>query len=296
MDLSWLESLNPAQRAAVTHGDGPLLVIAGAGTGKTRTLACRVAWLIDQGVPAERILLLTFTRRAAAEMVSRATNLAGQSVARVWGGTFHSVANRLLRIHGSALGLPPEFTVMDEADSAGLMGMLLSELETAVKSDRRFPRKETLLRIYSRMVNAGDKLSEVCARHFPWCSDYMDAMRPVFEQYIVRKRTNQVLDYDDLLLYWKALCGVPELGDMLRPSGAAPPPPCRGPRSPRRPLLPGRGSPQHARFSAAFSGHPHGDPGRELPFAAADPGGLQRGDDPGRRSLHQEPAHDPRRW
>ena len=121
MAITWLEGLNPAQRQAVTHGDGPLLIVAGAGTGKTKTLACRVAHLIDRGVSRERILLLTFTRRAADEMLSRAGRLVGnESGVKVWGGTFHAVANRLLRIHEAALNLPREFTVMDESDAADL--------------------------------------------------------------------------------------------------------------------------------------------------------------------------------
>ena len=121
----WLENLNDQQRQAVVHGDGPLLVIAGAGTGKTMTLACRVAELIGKGVPPERILLLTFTRRAAAEMIRRASNMSGLSSAgKVWGGTFHAMANRLLRIYGEAMGLSPEFTIMDQSDAGDLMNLI----------------------------------------------------------------------------------------------------------------------------------------------------------------------------
>src|SRR6202022_4661475 len=151
------ESPNPAQLEAVTCGDGPVLVIAGAGTGKTWTLACRVAYLIEQGVPPERILLLTFSRRAAREMLSRAGRLVShQSTGKVWGGTFHAIANRLLRLYGRALGLSPDFTVLDQADMADLMDLIRGELHPARdKRDRRFPRKDTLVSIYSRMVNAG---------------------------------------------------------------------------------------------------------------------------------------------
>jgi len=146
--------LNPQQRAAVIHGEGPLLIVAGAGTGKTTTLAARVAHLLDRGVPAERILLLTFTRRSAREMLQRAATLSGHPDAeRVWGGTFHAVGNRLLRLHGQTLGLSPDFTVLDQGDAAEVIGLLREELGF-VTTERRFPRKETIAAIYSRTVNA----------------------------------------------------------------------------------------------------------------------------------------------
>jgi hypothetical protein len=140
------DELNEAQRAAVAHGEGPLLIVAGAGTGKTTTLACRVAALIERGVRPERILLLTFSRRASREMLARAERAtgaqkAGQQTGRVWGGTFHAVGNRLLRLHGRALGLAPDFTVLDQADGADVMNLVREELGLAAK-DRRFPRKE----------------------------------------------------------------------------------------------------------------------------------------------------------
>ncbi|MBI4580889.1 MAG: ATP-dependent helicase, partial [Planctomycetes bacterium] len=200
----YLEGLNEPQRQAVTHGDGSLLVIAGAGTGKTRTLACRVACLIDGGVSPERILLLTFTRRAAAEMLGRAGRMIGPGAAKVWGGTFHAVANRLLRIYAGALGIAVDFTVIDQGDAADVMNLIRGELGVA-KGDRRFPRKETLVRIYSRTVNAGDKLSTVLERNFPWCEHAIDEIRAIFDRFAQRKRDNNVLDYDDLLLFWRAL-------------------------------------------------------------------------------------------
>src|SRR5439155_17057035 len=138
--------LNPQQREAVTCGDGPVLVVAGAGSGKTMTLACRVAWLLGRGVAPERILLLTFSRRAAREMLTRAARISGGATdagRRVWGGTFHAVANRLLRLHGRALGLQPDFTVLDQADGADLMNLIRGELGPAARQ-RRFPRKDTL--------------------------------------------------------------------------------------------------------------------------------------------------------
>ncbi|HXJ66503.1 MAG TPA: ATP-dependent helicase [Actinomycetota bacterium] len=207
LDANWLDTLNPPQREAVTHGGGPLLVVAGAGSGKTWTLACRVAHLIDSGVPPHRILLLTFSRRAAREMLSRAERLidgSGAPATRVWGGTFHAVANRLLRLYARQLGLAPDFTVLDQADGADLMNLIRSDLGLAAR-ERRFPRKETLASIHSRVVNAGTPLGEVLKRHFPWCLEEADGIREVFRAYTARKRVHLVLDYDDLLVYWRAL-------------------------------------------------------------------------------------------
>jgi DNA helicase II / ATP-dependent DNA helicase PcrA len=149
-------------------------------------------------------LLLTFARRAAAEMIGRAGRMIGPSSAKVWGGTFHAVANRLLRVYAGAVGLPQDFTVIDQGDAADLMNIVRNELGVA-KGNKRFPRKETLVKIYSRTVNAGDKLSSVLERYFPWCSEDIDGIRPIFEGYTRRKRDNNVLDYDDLLLFLKAL-------------------------------------------------------------------------------------------
>jgi DNA helicase-2/ATP-dependent DNA helicase PcrA len=202
---SWLTGLNPQQRDAVMHVEGPLLIIAGAGTGKTRTLACRVARLIDEGVPAERILLLTFTRRASADMLRRSgAMIADRSVGRVWGGTFHAVANRLLRRYGTAVGLRDGFTVMDQSDAASLFGMLRTELGHS-GSKRRFPKKETIAAVYSRTVNARTPLSETVEARFPWVVDHVDALRDIFRAYTARKKAHNVVDYDDLLLYWSAL-------------------------------------------------------------------------------------------
>jgi DNA helicase-2/ATP-dependent DNA helicase PcrA len=215
--------LNPAQLEAVTCGDGPVLVIAGAGTGKTWTLACRVAHLIERGVPPERILLLTFSRRAAREMLSRAGRLVDrQRTGKVWGGTFHATANRLLRIYGRALGLSPDFTVLDQADMADLMDLIRGELHpprntsalSQKATERRFPRKDTLVAIYSRMVNAGEPLSGVLVHAFPWCRDDGDGIRAIFAEYTRRKRAGNVLDYDDLLLFWRALGETPVAPDV----------------------------------------------------------------------------------
>ena len=214
------DALNEAQREAVTHGEGPLLIVAGAGTGKTTTLASRVAWLLAEGVLPERVLLLTFSRRAAREMTSRAERIVGASDAcgvdasRVWSGTFHAVANRLLRLHGQALGLTPDFTVLDQADAADVMNLLRDDLGLSGR-ERRFPRKETLVGIYSRTVNAGEKLGDVLKRHYPWCLDESEGIREIFGAYTDRKRAQHVLDYDDLLLFWKALATSPATRTQL---------------------------------------------------------------------------------
>ncbi|MEK6797530.1 MAG: ATP-dependent helicase [Planctomycetota bacterium] len=215
MTSSWLEELNPAQRQAAAFGDGPLLIVAGAGTGKTRTLVARVASLLQRGVRPDRVLLLTFTRRAADEMRSRVGRLVDSSTAgRVWGGTFHAVANRLLRIHADAVGLSSEFTVMDESDAADLMNLVRGELGLG-KSPRRFPRKETLVKVYSHTVNAQRPLRDVLQTHFPWCAADLDGIRAVFEGFVQRKKARQLLDFDDLLLYWSQLCQTARVGELV---------------------------------------------------------------------------------
>ena len=152
----WLGELNPEQRMAVTHQGGPLLVLAGAGTGKTTTLCARVAWLLTEGVPAERVLLLTFTRRAAREMIERARSMAKRALpgaGQMVGGTFHSLAHRMVRLHASSLALPPGFGVLDAADATDLLDLVRQEQGHAAAS-RRFPRAQTMLDIYSRTVNS----------------------------------------------------------------------------------------------------------------------------------------------
>jgi DNA helicase-2/ATP-dependent DNA helicase PcrA len=205
------DELNPEQRRAATHGDGPLLIIAGAGTGKTTTLAARVTTLLERDVRPERILLLTFSRRASREMLDRAERAGHRDAGRIWGGTFHAVANRLIRVHAQALGLSPAFTVLDQADGADVMNLLRDELGYAART-KRFPRKETLAQIHSRVVNAGEKLDAVVERHYPWCVEEIDGIRDIFRAYTARKREQQTLDYDDLLLFWKALASAPTTG------------------------------------------------------------------------------------
>src|SRR6478735_8929542 len=212
----WLEQLNDEQRAAATHSGGPLLILAGAGTGKTTTLCARVAWLVTEGVPAERILLLTFTRRASREMLQRARGLVPAS-SRVLGGTFHSVAHRLVRRHAAALGLPSGFGVLDAGDAADVLDLLREEHGHAA-SRTRFPRKGTLLDIYSRTVNAQQPLSGVISTHFPWCEEHREAISALFKAYTARKRELGVADLDDLLLFWRALAADDVIGPLLAAS------------------------------------------------------------------------------
>ncbi len=201
--LAWIEELNARQREAVTHGNGPLLVVAGAGSGKTRTLAYRVAYLISQGVMPERILLLTFTRRAAEEMLKRAADHTinqSQTTRRVWGGTFHSFANRVLRMYARPAGLAAGFSVIDRTDAEDFLNVVRNELGL-VRKGRRFPQKSICMDIYSRKVNSSEDLRQVLTRHYPWCLEWEADLTSLFKSYVDRKQKQNVLDYDDLLLY-----------------------------------------------------------------------------------------------
>ncbi len=212
---SYLDGLNEDQRSAVVHGSGPLLIVAGAGTGKTRTLAARVAHLIETGTPAERIMLLTFTRRAAAEMVRRAdAAVHGADASPVWGGTFHATAHRLLRRYGRAVGLDEGFTVLDRSDVESLFGMVRSDLGHG-RSRVRFPRKETIASIYSRVVNAQTPLGGTLEERFPWCSEHGEELKEIFREFTRRKQATNVVDYDDLLVYWRGLMAS-DAGEAVR--------------------------------------------------------------------------------
>jgi DNA helicase-2/ATP-dependent DNA helicase PcrA len=212
-------ALTDQQRAAVAHDGGHLLIVAGAGTGKTTTLASRLAALVERGTAPERIMLLTFSRRAASELLRRAEGLAGHDVARrVWGGTFHAVGSRILRRHGSALGLDPDFSVLDQADAADLLQLVRSELhahDRVQPLDKRHAKKETMAAILSRVVNTSTPLSKVLADDFPWCRDEQAELKAAFEAYTARKRSTAVLDYDDLLLCWAALVRTPAAAPLL---------------------------------------------------------------------------------
>ena len=223
----YLDGLNDAQRAAVEHGVGgsdrarPLLIIAGAGSGKTNTLAHRVAHLVMSGADPRRILLLTFTRRAAAEMTRRAERICSGALGPrsgasglTWSGTFHAVGARLLRQHARSIGLDPAFTILDREDAADLMNLVRNELGLADQKSR-FPRKATCLAIYSFAVNAQAPMAEVLARSFPWCDAWEAELTRLFAAYVDAKQRQNVLDYDDLLLYWSHMMQVPEVATLV---------------------------------------------------------------------------------
>jgi DNA helicase-2/ATP-dependent DNA helicase PcrA len=223
---SHLAQLNADQRRAVEHGGPdyagapPLLIIAGAGSGKTNTLAHRVAHLVINGIDPRRILLLTFSRRAAAEMASRVARITAQAMNAggraalaqrlTWSGTFHAVGARLIREHAEAVGLDGAFTIHDRGDSADLINLIRHDLGFS-KTEERFPAKATCLAIYSRAVNAELPLDEVLSRFFPWCEDWETELRQLFAAYVEAKQRQHVLDYDDLLLYWAQMMTEPEL-------------------------------------------------------------------------------------
>jgi DNA helicase-2/ATP-dependent DNA helicase PcrA len=193
--------LNREQAAAVTYSDGPLLIIAGAGTGKTRTLVYRVAHLIGQGASPERILLLTFTRRAAHEMLSRSERLVGSASTRVNGGTFHATGHRMLRQFGPEAGLPRDFSIMDQGDAEDLMQFARGNLGYG-KQEKRFPKKETLHYIYSRHLNTELPVETIIEREYPQFIEFSHDIIRIFAEYTSRKSERNLVDYDDLLLFW----------------------------------------------------------------------------------------------
>ena len=213
-----LDGLNEQQRRAVTHQGGPLLVLAGAGTGKTRTLVARAAWLRGaQGVPASRILLLTFTRRAASDMLARAAaGSGGRSRAeRICGGTFHAIAHKIIRQHAESFSLPPQFTILDPGDVADILDVLRPDHGLA-DAGQRAPRAAACADIYTRCVNTGRPVSEVVTASFPWCAPFTGQLAGLFRAYTARKRARHLLDFDDLLLLWQAALADPVAGPVLR--------------------------------------------------------------------------------
>ncbi|WP_230980524.1 ATP-dependent helicase [Oryzicola mucosus] len=231
MSAAHLEKLNEGQRAAVVHGvglqdggiAGPLLIIAGAGSGKTNTLAHRVAQLIIAGADPRRILLMTFSRRAASEMAKRVERICAKVLgdkagiltdALAWSGTFHGVGARILREYAIELGLDPQFTIHDREDSADLMNLVRHDLGFS-KTEKRFPTKGTCLSIYSRTVNAQAPLDEVLRANYPWCAAWEKELRELFSGYVEAKQIQNVLDYDDLLLYWAQTMGDATFADEI---------------------------------------------------------------------------------
>ena len=253
-DGDWLARLNPEQHAAATHGQGaaparPLLIIAGAGTGKTATLAHRVAWLVAGGADPQRILLLTFSRRAAVEMTRRAQRLlvtrsrSGKGAAPgpdaqyppgadggavgaelpagalaggrlEWAGTFHAIGARLLREHADAVGLDPDFGILDRGDAADLIDLVRQEAGFD-RLERRFPRKDSCLAIYSFCVNAQRPLDEVLKAGWPWAQEHAGRLAQLFRAYVERKQRDAVLDFDDLLLWWQQAMTEPTFAEAV---------------------------------------------------------------------------------
>ena len=228
---SYLDTLNVQQRLAVEHGvpesDGtprsPLLVIAGAGSGKTNTLAHRVAHLIVNGADPRRILMMTFSRRAASEMARRVERIARKVMgdnagvmtdALSWAGTFHGVGARILRDYADQIGLDPAFTIHDREDSADLMNLARHELGFS-KTESRFPTKGTCLAIYSRCVNAETGIEQVLGKSFPWCCGWAAELKQLFAAYVEAKQRQNILDYDDLLLYWAQTVSDPALAEDI---------------------------------------------------------------------------------
>jgi DNA helicase II / ATP-dependent DNA helicase PcrA len=218
-----LATLNPEQRHAAEHGTSPLLIVAGAGTGKTNTLAHRVAHLIVQGVDPRRMMLLTFSRRAAAEMTRRVERIAAHVLpnqARVvadaltWSGTFHAIGARLLREYAEHIALDRAFTIHDREDSADLMNLVRHDLGFS-KTEERFPAKATCLAIYSRAVNADTAFDEILGTNFPWCAGWENELKTLFGAYVDAKQRQNVLDYDDLLLYWAQMIHVEEIAQDI---------------------------------------------------------------------------------
>ncbi len=229
------DCLNDEQRQAVFHGRDaapggppPLLIIAGAGSGKTLTLAARVARLVLDGADPQGILLLSFSRRAAQSLQRRVGRMLHQALGfgatqqpptLPWSGTFHSVAARLLREHAQCIGLNPAFTIADRGDSEDLLGLLRHE-QGLSKTHARFPLKGTCLAIYSRVVNSQEPLAQVLQQRYPWCAAWQDELKTLFRAYVAEKQTQCVLDYDDLLLYWSHMLDddalARELGTRFR--------------------------------------------------------------------------------
>lgn len=218
---SYFEGLNERQREAVAHDRDPLLIIAGAGTGKTKTLVHRVARLIADGATPSRMLLMTFTRRAAQEMLSRVEGLLRTSqtsnvghVREIWGGTFHAIATRLLRMYGAEIGLEQDFVIHDRSDSEDFVDVLRTEMGLD-RSATRFPKKGTCLAIYSNRVNSQQSLADVLDANFPWCASYHDPLQELFQKYVDAKDGAAVLDYDDLLLFFRGLLAN-DCGESVR--------------------------------------------------------------------------------
>lgn len=214
--VAYADLLNSEQLEVVMAGDGPMLVIAGAGSGKTRTLTYRVSRLIEDGVDPSEILLLTFTNKASRAMLSRVEELVTTDTRRIWGGTFHSIGNRLLRRHAEAIGYRSNFTILDGEDAREMMESAVSSL--GIKTlEKRFPKGDVLLDIYSFLINTRTPLELHLEQNYPHFLMYGDEMVGVFRRYKERKREANAMDFDDLLVYWKVLLDEhPDVAESLR--------------------------------------------------------------------------------
>ena len=202
--IDYKNELNSAQLEAVESVDGAYLVIAGAGSGKTRVLVHRVAYLVEKGVRPDEILLLTFTRRAAEEMLKRATLLLDERCAKVSGGTFHSFANATLRRYASVLGLANNFTILDSPDAQDTINLVRTQLGFN-KGEKRFPRKKAILEVISKSINKSQKLDDVLYDEYPQFMEFSADIKKIRDEYQKYKRSKSLLDYDDLLVYLKDL-------------------------------------------------------------------------------------------
>ncbi|MST94002.1 MAG: ATP-dependent helicase [Pedosphaera sp.] len=204
LQIDYANELNAQQHAAVTAPPGAALVIAGAGSGKTRTLIYRVAYLLEQGIPPDRILLLTFTNKAAKEMMRRVADLLGSELSALWGGTFHAVAARILRRHAETLGYRPDFTIIDRDDANELLKTCISEAQIDVKATR-FPKTDVLANVFSMAVNKLQSVSEILAGEYEFFSTLAPQIEDIARRYTARKKAANVMDFDDLLVNWLRL-------------------------------------------------------------------------------------------
>jgi DNA helicase-2/ATP-dependent DNA helicase PcrA len=211
--IDYAGELNAQQHAAVTAPPGPALVIAGAGSGKTRALTYRAAFLLEQGVPPDRILLLTFTNKAAREMMGRVASLLGGEISRLWGGTFHSIGARVLRRHAALLGYEADFSILDREDARDLLGACLGEMEIDPKAGR-FPKPDVLSDIFSLAANKDETVEAVVRRQFDYFSSLAPRIAQVREAYAARKKAANLMDFDDLLVLWLRL--LRERADVLQ--------------------------------------------------------------------------------
>jgi DNA helicase-2/ATP-dependent DNA helicase PcrA len=214
-DIDFGADLNPEQLAVATAAGGPMLVVAGAGSGKTRALTYRLAWLVHHGVDPGRIMLVTFTNRAAREMLNRVELLVKQKTRDIWGGTFHHIANRILRTHGRRLGISPDFTILDREDAKDLLAACVQEAGVDIR-ERRFPQKNVLAAISSFIQNTLEPLPEVIGKRFPMFLQEIDGVERVLVLYTEKKRLRQLLDFDDLLSAWlRLMMDHAEVREML---------------------------------------------------------------------------------